>query len=122
MIVLIMDIRDYALSTLFDMNGNVVANTLNFTSEYNKVKERMIIYCNEQNRPDLIDLCAAFSKYDFHGAPSNWEYNDHEKTVYDWVVFCVSDIEYKKDLKVILKDFKEGRIPDCYDLMIDYFC
>lgn len=117
-----MNNRDTFLSTLFDMSGNIVNNTLNSTKEYDEVKEKMILYCNEQNRPDLIDLCAAFSKYDFHGAPSNWDEDNHEKTIYDWVVFCVSDKEYKKDLKVILKDFKEGRIPDCYDLMIDYFC
>ena len=118
-----MDTRDILLSTLCDINGNIVSSTINNIEEYNKVKERVTLYCNEQNRIDLIDLCLAFSKYDYHGAPSNWNEEDcHEKTIFDWVVFCVSDKEYKRDLKVILKDYNNGRIPDCYDLMCDYFC
>ena len=48
-------------------------------------------------------LALALSKYDYHGATSNWNPKlTHEKTIYNWTEYCVNNKEkYEDDIQSI---------------------
>lgn len=111
--------QDIYFSTLINENGNVVQNTLN--DDYNSIKERVTNYCIQKNNKEIVLLCCALAKYDYHGAPSNWETKYyHEETIFEWALWCQENSK-KKELEKIIRIYNEGHIPDCFDLMEEYF-
>ncbi|AYV76137.1 MAG: hypothetical protein Terrestrivirus4_185 [Terrestrivirus sp.] len=112
------------LSALIDVNGNTILNDTN-KNEWNSIKKRMVLACNGKD-DDFKELALALTKYDYNGAPSNWEqqYN-HEKVIMHWTEWAFTEEnynEYKNDIKEIIKTNKKGLIPDAFRLLIDYFC
>ena len=85
---------------------------------------RVKAYCQEKHQNEYFEtLALALSKYDYHGATSNWDPKfTHEKTIYDWTEYCLNNKEeYEDDIESIIIDYKKGLIPDAFDLMEDYF-
>lgn len=114
------------LKTLVNMEGIVTINNLPFDD----VKDRMVKYCTDKNRTDILYLALALAKYDFYGAPSNWypnqhdQYYDctHEQVILEWADWSNKQEEYNDTITDLISSYNEGLIPDAFDLMEDYFC
>jgi len=90
---------------------------------WESIKQRVLSKCTSKNE-FFKQVALAMALYDSNHAPSNWsiEY-DHEKTIIDWTEYVVENYEsYSKIIKVILRDYDKDIVPDCYKLLIDYFC
>ena len=102
---------------------------------WDEVKEKVTKYYQKNNGNDekFLKLCLGLAKYDLHGAPSNWDDRfNHEKTIFEWAKWVSEKIDnaansdnsedYEQDIDYIIETYEEGLIPDCYSLMIEYFC
>ena len=119
-----MDMQTY-LRTLVSTNGEVTLNKRPFDT----IEARMTEYCTLQKREDILELALALAKYDFYGAPSNWDADleeklnrKHEEVILDWADWCTKDEDYEDDIADLIDSYKNGLIPDAYNLMENYFC
>lgn len=99
---------------------------------WNDIKSKVIKICEEQikqetNNEIFIKLAIALAYYDFHGAPSNWwpdlqeEYGHHEKIILGWTEWAIKNVK-KNKINKIIKEYENQYVPDCFDLLINYFC
>jgi hypothetical protein len=96
------------------------------TGEYpafSVVAERIRTFFRQKNAPDLpMKLGLALAKYDYNGAPENW--NDrHEEVIFEWVEWCLENYDaWKDDIELVLDQYARDLIPNAFQLMIHYFC
>ena len=96
-----------------------------------QVRERVTKYCSEHDLPKLkhytrfrktqiLRLALALAKYDYYGAPSNWDPRfEHEKTIYEWAGWCIKHQMENYDMLTGMYD--QGLIPDAFSEMMNCF-
>ena len=104
---------------------------------WDSVVNRVQTYCQKKQKGASTDndiclsneyeyfntLALALTKYDYHGATSNWDPSfKHEKTIYGWTKYClIYKKVYQDHIESTIKDYNKGLIPDAHKLMFDYF-
>ncbi len=96
-----------------------------------QVRERVTKYCSEHNLPELkhytrfrktqiLRLALALAKYDYYGAPSNWDLKyEREETIYRWTKWCMKHQMENYDMLTGMYD--QGLIPSASSEMTNYF-
>lgn len=104
------------MRTLHNLSTGEV--TLNDMSRWPEIEARIKVHVPNNLPFQLLVLGSA--KYDYAGAPSNWDpEHKHEETMVRWAKWCLR--ERKSAVRKIRKAYVRGDIPDAFDLMIDYF-
>ena len=87
---------------------------------WHEIEQRVRTKCIGKDN-SFLEVALALAKYDYNGAPSNWEVQfKHEETIYDWCEWVIEN--YKKDeYSNLVKDYKAGYIPDAFEYMTEYF-
>jgi hypothetical protein len=119
------------LQTLFNADGSLVDKTLldrpwstGNIKEHIDVENRIRQICQSSNSGDeFTTLALAIGKYDYYGGPCDWNpIYKKEKTIYKWCQWIIDNQnEYSESIDLILEQYYRGAIPDCFDLMINYF-
>jgi hypothetical protein len=91
--------------------------------EWLNVKERLEKCAQEKSlSSEMEKILLILGKYDYFGAPSNWSVGYHEQIIYEWAVWVDKNRkEYAEQLSICEKQYSSGIIPDCFDMMMDYF-
>jgi hypothetical protein len=93
-------------------------------AEWQIVLQRLDNYAVKNNVSDEVSKCMRLlGKYDYYGGPCDWQPRlEKEKVIHGWADWIVLHEErYKKQLKVCAAQYEKGHIPDCWDMMMDYF-
>ena len=115
------------------MTNNVV-KAAGLTDKWTEVRKKMIDFLTNREVPvartryatqRFIELALGLAKYDYYGAPSNWDPKfKHWEFIERWTLYAVDkeDEHYSYDVADILETYRTGGIPDGYNLMVDYCC
>lgn len=93
--------------------------------EWGLIKTRLEQYCSANGITDdtIKEYMLMLGRYDYFGAPSNWDPRwNHEPVIWRWAVWLKSKEErYKQRIRRCQALYDENMIPECSDIMIDYF-
>jgi hypothetical protein len=86
-----------------------------------EAEQRVIAQCDNRDRR-FKNLVRALVRYDYHGAPSNFQpEHDHEKTIIEWAEGVIEE-ENSEAIDEVIDSYKRGYIPDCFNFMENHFC
>lgn len=109
---------------LYDIMGNPVERQSDI---WQSVRELVLKSC-ESKDDSFTELALALAFYDYYNAPSNWdpkyqhEY-PHQNTIIQWTEWCIENSDtYERITTYVREDYRKGKIPNAFDLLIDYFC